>query len=936
MRTQFIGRLNMMTAAILCLGIIICGEVVKAQEYQGKDLALKSCGFETSNLSWTMDETGFVGTYIIQPTSGKISFSIVASGDGGAGSPPVMDVHIGGEKWTYTVTGNNQTFAESDINMPVGTHAIRIELTRGSVGFDRRLTIHSFQVTDSAGLDVINNFDNEVNALNSADSYIDNWRCASYRLKMLDGSGATVEAGKQIRVRLKRHAFNFGVCLPGVNMRAKWLGDDVNGQTFRQKVTQQPMFSMFGCDNGAKWKQQEGTRDSEYYTYVDEALNFAEENNMRFRWHALMWGSFDPDWANALKLDAQKKITITGVTHPNLNGTYKFNKPLMSSDVYSSKINNVDYYVYRWKNPANPSEVKWLIGQSNPRKIYFSSTQGVSSPFDVTNWIPENGATGTPTFTHLNEGDASRSELSGELTERIQGVIRQRSQRYSEIDGINESFNVELPIRSLGMDGAAALYDEMGQAANLAASEHGTDAAKIYLNDYNILKGAFNLNRVKWVAPPGSRDWYRNFYRRHVESFLTAGNENTVGGIGIQGHVRGDLPDEDATGTRHITLKTYRKPLQTLSVFEKPISITEFSLDADTSSAWTNAEKYDVVNKAMRVVFGSDQTTTFHYWGFYDSWDGVFTGLYNSDWSLSPVGEAWRDLTADQWATDALLTVDSNGEINVPHAFFGDYIIEGANGFQYNATATLKRSSTNLTVTDGKIANNNPTAKMTAPASDITLEYGQSIRFSGNGYDVEDGVISGNGLVWSSSRDGQFGTGVSLTTSLLSVGLHTIELTSTDSEGLTGFDEITLTITPSLFDSDNDGMSDEWETHYFGAIDHPDGTAGGDWDGDGLSNLSEYIAGTNPLSANSNFQIKIVSIGGGLNVTYSTKVAAGSMYQNKIRYYDLYSSLDLRLNWTPVLDCSNIVSDGEIHAYAIQGDEPRKFFRLKVRLEDTE
>ncbi len=45
-------------------------------------------------------------------------------------------------------------------------------------------------------------------------------------------------------------------------------------------------------------------------------------------------------------------------------------------------------------------------------------------------------------------------------------------------------------------------------------------------------------------------------------------------------------------------------------------------------------------------------------------------------------------------------------------------------------------------------------------------------------------------------------------------------------------------------DSDNDGMPDYWELKYFDSLDR-DGT--GDYDGDGISDLDEYLNGSNPL-----------------------------------------------------------------------------------------
>ena len=46
-------------------------------------------------------------------------------------------------------------------------------------------------------------------------------------------------------------------------------------------------------------------------------------------------------------------------------------------------------------------------------------------------------------------------------------------------------------------------------------------------------------------------------------------------------------------------------------------------------------------------------------------------------------------------------------------------------------------------------------------------------------------------------------------------------------------------------DLDLDGMPDSWEIAQFGSIDVPDI----DFDGDGLDNLTKYIAGTDPIDA---------------------------------------------------------------------------------------
>ncbi|MEP6729520.1 MAG: PKD domain-containing protein [bacterium] len=94
-------------------------------------------------------------------------------------------------------------------------------------------------------------------------------------------------------------------------------------------------------------------------------------------------------------------------------------------------------------------------------------------------------------------------------------------------------------------------------------------------------------------------------------------------------------------------------------------------------------------------------------------------------------------------------------------------------------------------------SNQAPTAVITAPLNNASFAQGASVSFAGTGTDPEDGALSGASLVWTSSRDGQIGTGTSFSKSNLSVGVHTITLTAKDANGATGTATRTITITSS-------------------------------------------------------------------------------------------------------------------------------------------
>jgi PKD repeat protein len=122
-----------------------------------------------------------------------------------------------------------------------------------------------------------------------------------------------------------------------------------------------------------------------------------------------------------------------------------------------------------------------------------------------------------------------------------------------------------------------------------------------------------------------------------------------------------------------------------------------------------------------------------------------------------------------------------------------------AAGGTYNATLTVTDANGSnvkaraMTVVGA--ANQSPTATISAPAVNAVMSQGAGVSFAGSASDPEDGVLSGASLVWTSSINGQIGTGTSFTKTNLSAGTHTITLTAKDSKGATATATRTITIT---------------------------------------------------------------------------------------------------------------------------------------------
>ncbi|MBF0225151.1 MAG: SUMF1/EgtB/PvdO family nonheme iron enzyme [Desulfobacterales bacterium] len=100
-----------------------------------------------------------------------------------------------------------------------------------------------------------------------------------------------------------------------------------------------------------------------------------------------------------------------------------------------------------------------------------------------------------------------------------------------------------------------------------------------------------------------------------------------------------------------------------------------------------------------------------------------------------------------------------------------------------------------ITITSQTNTNNNfPSVTISSPMDNSIFNQGEDINFVGNANDKEDGILTGNSLVWTSSIDGQITTGASFKNGNLSVGTHVITLTATDKDGNSSTQSINIIV----------------------------------------------------------------------------------------------------------------------------------------------
>lgn len=146
-------------------------------------------------------------------------------------------------------------------------------------------------------------------------------------------------------------------------------------------------------------------------------------------------------------------------------------------------------------------------------------------------------------------------------------------------------------------------------------------------------------------------------------------------------------------------------------------------------------------------------------------------------------------------------TSDIDGQIGVD-TLFSTTNLSGGNHLiivtAQDSKDGIASDSVRITVTDTTSASNTPPdVQIDSPPDGSPFIEGSEITFTGTVTDQHDITIPETNIIWSSNVDGELGTGSEITVSTLSLGNHTINLSATDSESLTGTAEISVAITPS-------------------------------------------------------------------------------------------------------------------------------------------
>ncbi|WP_114577085.1 endo-1,4-beta-xylanase [Saliphagus sp. LR7] len=240
--------------------------------------------------------------------------------------------------------------------------------------------------------------------------------------------------------------------------------------------------------------------------------------------------------------------------------------------------------------------------------------------------------------------------------------------------------------------------------------------SRMYINEINILNG--NL---------------ADSYYDHIGWLQDNGAD--VEGIGFMSH---------------FTLGSLTPPSELVSTFDRfaefgvPLQLTEFDVQINDRGNENEVEtQADYVRDVLTAAFSHEAVDGVMSWGFWpdEHWRPT-AAYYDSDWSLRPHGEVYRDLVLGEWWTDVSGETESGGV----------YAADGFKGtYEITARADGSLGATTVTVDD---ENGSATVELSpASVADVELDVPTHTLEAGETTDIGVTLVTERGRELEASAD---------------------------------------------------------------------------------------------------------------------------------------------------------------------------------------
>jgi GH35 family endo-1,4-beta-xylanase len=385
----------------------------------------------------------------------------------------------------------------------------------------------------------------------------------------------------------------------------------------------------------------------------------------------------DPSIEKSIAINRKGEITVKAkpgsqINVEQLRHEFWFGCAI-SNYMVNSSISEADRNKYKEKflenfnSAVTENAVKWANMEPRKGEVNYSVVDAILA-WTEANKIPLRGHNlfwGIPQFIQPWVKELSNEELEQTLKNRALTVTSRYKGRFAEYDLNNEMIHGNYYELRLGPD----ITKKMAEWART-----GDPKIRLFLNDYDILTG---------VKLPE--------YMVHIRLLLKQGVP--IGGIGVQGHLHGELFDRGQL----------KNALDSLAKFHLPIRVTEFNMPGQRSKyaidgnlQMTPEEEESRAKEIVdyyRICFAHPAVEGILMWGFWEGSNWIpASSLYKKDWTPTPAATAYKNLIFKEWWTSEKGNTNSKGEFSTP-AFFGIYKI----------TVNGKTKEVDLTKAKGKV-----------------------------------------------------------------------------------------------------------------------------------------------------------------------------------------------------------------------------------------
>jgi autotransporter-associated beta strand protein len=323
----------------------------------GTSMAQESSGTGNSTTkAWTLSSDGYVGAYIQVPTSGStVSFDLNAAGIVSNGVAPQVTLSVAGTDVPFTISSASNGDYLANVALPGdanaknlngnGTYLVQLQLGNQTATATPSVNINSLSVTGATVL-TSNSSNSDALALDSAQTYADEFRSGPGTITLDNASGVHLGAGTTVQVKLASNAFNFVAAVYGnTTGDASWINVGSNGQNLAPTTTEQidyqkallANFNGIVPSNGGKWANNEPTQGSPNMKLVDAMDQFASQNNLMMRMHNVIWNSQQPTFVNNLFSGTPGTLTTANKATLNSDITSRINYYLSANNPNTGK-----------------------------------------------------------------------------------------------------------------------------------------------------------------------------------------------------------------------------------------------------------------------------------------------------------------------------------------------------------------------------------------------------------------------------------------------------------------------------------------------------------------------------------------------------------------------------------------------------------------------